>query len=138
MKRIQILLASILASLFLWGCGPGPKPDYLEGRERAANSVSNFLTALQEKDFDAAKALTAPDPDFIVADLERCYEIFFERQPTGRRVLKTGYEVYHREWEHFVDMQINYGDQVKQIHFVLSSGEIPKVRSISPIIPDSQ
>lgn len=123
------------ALFLLVGCGPGPKPDYLEGTEEAPASVSAFLSAVQQGDYETAKQLTHEKPDYIVSDLDRCQEIFFERQPTGRRVLETGYEVYAREWEIYVDLQISYGEQVKQVHFVLSPGPEPKIRSISPIIP---
>lgn len=135
-KLLSIGLPFAFGLFFLTGCGPGPKPNYLEGAKDAPATVSAFLTALQQGDYDLAKSLTHEDPDYIVADLDRCKEIFFERQPTGRRVLDTGYEIYHREWEIFVDLQINYGQQVKQIHFILAPGPAPKIRSVAPIIPE--
>ncbi|MBD5779268.1 hypothetical protein IEN85_07165 [Pelagicoccus sp. NFK12] len=127
---------SLLAALFLSACGSGPEPEYLEGEDKAAMVVTSFLTALQQGDEEKAKALTDDSPDYIIADFERCRDYFFERRPTGTKVMKTGYEHYAREWQIFVDLQINYGPQMKQLHFVLSPGEIPKVRGVTPIVPD--
>ncbi|MDQ8179482.1 hypothetical protein [Pelagicoccus sp. SDUM812005] len=129
-------VVALLAALFLSACGDGPEPEYMEGEEHAATVVSSFLTALQEGDEEKAKALTHHKPDYIIRDFERCREYFFERRPTGKTVMKVGHELYAREWQIFVDMQINYGSQMKQLHFVLGPGEVPKVRGVTPIVPD--
>ncbi|MDQ8184526.1 hypothetical protein [Pelagicoccus sp. SDUM812002] len=127
---------ALFAVLLLSACGGGPEPEYLQGEEDAASVVSAFLTALQQGDEERAKALTHHKPDYIIRDFERCREYFFERRPTGKNVIKVGYEHYAREWQIYVDMQINYGSQMKQLHFVLGPGEVPKVRGVIPIIPD--
>lgn len=136
MKFTPAPALTILAAFLLTACGGGPEPEHMEGEEKAATVVTTFLAALQQGDEAKAKALTHEKPDYIISDFERCREYFFERQPTGKKVLKTGYEQYAREWQIYVDMQINYGPQMKQLHFVLSPGEIPKVRGVTPIVPD--
>lgn len=120
----------------LSGCGPGPEPKVMEGEDKAVAVVSAFLSALQANDEEKTKALMHPKPDFVIRDFERCREYFFERQPTGKKVLKVGHELYSREWQIFVDMQINYGPQMKQLHFILGPGEVPKLRGVTPIVPD--
>lgn len=129
---------AIVAALFLSACGDGPEPDFMEGEDKAALVVSTFLTALQQGDEEKARALIHKKPDYIIRDFDRCREYFFERRPTGKKVMKVGYELYAREWQIFVDLQINYGSQMKQLHFVLSPGEIPKVRGVTPIVPDER
>lgn len=126
---------AILSAVLLSACGPGPKPDSMQGEDQAAAVVSTFLTALQNNDRDKAKALTHKKPDFIIKDFDRCREYFFERQPTGKKVLDRGIESYGSEWQIFVDMQLNYGPQMKQLHFILGPGKIPKVRGVTPIVP---
>lgn len=126
----------LVAAVFLTACGPGPEPDYLEGEEKAASVVSTFLSAVKSGDDAKAKALTHDRPDLIIRDLEACRSFFFERSPTGKKVLDTGYEKYRSEWHIYVDYQLSYhGNQIKQLHFVLSAGEIPKVRGVTPIKP---
>ncbi len=129
---------AILAALFLSACGSGPEPEFMEGEDRAAKVVFAFLTALQQGDEDKVRALMHKKPDYIIRDFDRCREYFFERRPTGKKVMKVGHEHYAREWQIFVDIQINYGSQMKQLHFVLGPGEIPKVRGVIPIVPDER
>ncbi len=127
---------AVFLVLFLLACGGGAEPEYLEGEENAEAALSTYLTALQQGDEEKVRALTHPSPDYIIRDYEQCREYFFERRPTGKKVLKVGHEYYGSEWQIFVDMQINYGTQMKQLHFVLGTGEVPKVRGVTPIVPD--
>lgn len=110
----------------------------MEGEDKAAKVVFAFLTALQQGDEAKVRALMHKKPDYIIRDFDRCREYFFERRPTGKKVMKIGHEHYAREWQIFVDIQINYGSQMKQLHFVLGPGEIPKVRGVIPIVPDER
>ncbi|MBK1875395.1 hypothetical protein [Pelagicoccus mobilis] len=134
MKRLPLL--GLVALAFLTACGPGPEPDVLLGEDKAASVVSTFLSAVQSKDDKKAKALTHSRPDSIIGDLEACRGYFFERRPTGKKLLEIGHEDYGGEWHIYVDYQLNYyGNQIKQLHFVLAPGEIPKVRGVTPIKP---
>lgn len=129
-------LFGIAAAFLLTACGPGPEPDVLEGERKAAAVISTFLTALQSSDESKAKVLTHSRPDSIIGDFEACRNYFFERTPTGKKVLEIGHENYGGEWHIFVDYQLNYrGNQIKQLHFILAPGEIPKVRGVTPIKP---
>lgn len=137
MKFLPII--SLVTALFLTACGPGPKPEFLEGEDKAASVVSTFLSAVKSGDDEKAKALTHSRPDSIIGDLEACRGYFFERNPTGKKVLEVGYEDYGGEWHLFVDYQLSYhGNQIKQLHFVLSPGEVPKVRGVTPIKPGQE
>lgn len=135
MKSLPFFL-SFAAALFLVACGRGPEPEYLEGEELAVATVTDFLTALQQSDEAKARTLMHSKPDHIIRDFERCREYFFERRPTGKKVMETGHQYYGGEWQIFVDMQINYGAEMKQLHFVLDPGKVPKLRGVLPIVPD--
>lgn len=130
------LCFGLFLTLFLTACGPGPEPDRLEGEGKAASVVSTFLAAIKSGDDAKAKALIHERPDSIIGDFEACRGYFFERNPTGKKLLEIGHENYGGEWHIFVDYQLTYaGNQIKQLHFVLSAGEIPKVRGVTPIKP---
>ncbi|MBC2607773.1 hypothetical protein [Pelagicoccus albus] len=128
----------LLSALFLSACGAGPEPDRLEGEEQATKVVYAFLTALQSGDEEKALALIHNKPDYIIKDFERCREYFFDRQPTGRKMLEVGRETYGAEWQIYLDLQLNYGPQMKQLHFILGPGNPPTVRGVTPIVPDDQ
>ncbi len=127
---------ALFAAFLLSACGRAPEPEFLKGEDQAATVVNSFLTALQQGDEAKTKALTHARPDYIIGDFESCREYFFERRPTGTKVLKVGHEYYAREWQIYVDLQINYGSQMKQMHFVLGPGEVPKMRGVTPIVPN--
>lgn len=124
-----------LFCLLLSACGPGPEPDFLEGEDVAASVVFEFLTAVREGNEAKADSLRYSRPDHIIADTERCRQLFFEQLPTGRKVLAVGRERYANEWQIYVDLKLSYGQQMKQLHFLLDPGESPKVRAVSPIVP---
>ena len=96
-------LFSLVATVLLTACGPGPEPDVLLGENKAASVVSTFLSAVQSKDDEKAKALTDDRPDSIIGDLEACRGYFFERRPTGKKVLEIGHENYGGKWHIYVD-----------------------------------
>lgn len=135
MKSLPLFF-SLAAAFFLAACGRGPEPEYLEGEERAVATLTEFLTAVQQSDEAKAKSLMHSKPDYIIRDFEGCREYFFERRPTGKKVLETGHQYYGGEWQIFVDMQINYGPEMKQLHFILDPGTPPKLRGVLPIVPD--
>lgn len=127
-------LASLVCSLFFLGCGVDPEPKSLEGEEQAAEVVVGFLKALESGEFEEAERYLYEKPDYILKDLERCRELFFSVKPTGMTVLKTGREHYGRQWQAYVDLKINYGAQMKKLHFTVAPGTPPKLRGVNPII----
>ncbi|MDQ8202111.1 hypothetical protein [Pelagicoccus sp. SDUM812003] len=128
-------LAFLFSLLFLVACGVGPEPESLEGEENAAAVVNAFLRALEAEDFDKAKQFLYSKPDYILRDLAHCRDLFFSEEATGISVMQVGHEEYGHKWQIFVDVKINYGPRMKQLHFVLAPDEIPKLRGVNPIVP---
>ncbi|EDY85058.1 hypothetical protein VDG1235_4692 [Verrucomicrobiia bacterium DG1235] len=133
MKIVRALL--FLPLFLLISCGVDPEPKYLEGEDVAATVVTRFLGALEKEDYQRAEAYLYPKADYILRDLPHCRDLFYSAPPSGMSVIRTGKELYGREWQIFVDLKINYGSQMKQIHFTLTSGEAPKLRGMNPLVP---
>lgn len=131
MKSIRLLV--LLPLVLLCSCGVDPEPKHLEGELEAASVVTSFLNAIEKEDFQRAATYLYPKPDYILKDLQHCRDLFYAAPPSGMSVLRTGKELYGREWQIFVDLKINYGTQMKQLHFTLAPGSPPKLRGMNPL-----
>lgn len=131
MKLLRLLV--LLPLVFLCACGVDPEPKRLEGELEAASVVTSFLKAIEKEDFQRAASFLYSKPDYILKDLPHCRDLFYSAPPSGMSVLRTGKELYGREWQIYVDLKINYGTQMKQLHFTLAPGSPPQLRGMNPL-----